>query len=481
MQKVMTFLDRYFLNRTLFKVLFVVMMMITSVPYLHMLVGEYVKFLLVYGYVILAYEVFTKRYFKLFEEKSCFLLVGFCVSYAITILLNRELNFSANVKALAYMFLFFSLFFMTDSDRSIQDLNGEIRLISVIVIICTFILSCVSFVTYAFSISGHYMTANGFIYFGMYDNRLWGVYNANTGSTLNSISILLSVGFLLNHKQKYTLFLNMLNLLLEFCCLVLTGSRAALYALAVILAILAFILCVRRKLQAYGKTKLRTFLLGWVSAAAVALVFLGSVNFAKEGLSYIPSLTSNFIEVIETQQDSDEESEIELKQYELTRIEELEDRAGGIFTGRLDIWKACFSAFKESPIFGVTRENIPEHAIPHLADKLWESNIRIGGPHNIYLCVLVSSGAIGFCLMAVFILNMFVRLLTSVIRQIKTCSIWMVISILLTLLFLIIEFVESRILYQVGIFYVLFWIYSGYAFAFSRRYARKEREVTQFE
>ncbi|MGN0478297.1 MAG: O-antigen ligase family protein [Hominenteromicrobium sp.] len=481
MQKIRTVLDRYLLNRVVFKVLIVVMTMITAVPYLHMRVGGYVKILLAYGYVILAYEALTGKYLKLYREKSSFLLLAFCVSYAVTILLNRELNLSANVKALAYMFLFFSLFFMTDPDRTSEALSREVQVVSMAVIGCTFVLSCVSFATYMFSINGHYLTDNGFIYFGMYDNRLWGVYNANTGSTLNSISILLSIGFLVKRRSILTVLLNAVNILLQFCCLTLTGSRAALYALTVILAALILILCVRRYLHRHDRLTARGFLTGLLAAAAAAVVFLFGVDAAKAGLSYVPSLTSNLSVVITMQENPEEELEFELEQYELTRVEELENREGGIFTGRLDIWKACFAAFRERPLFGTTRENIPDYAIGHLENDLWASNIKVGGPHNIYLCILVSSGLVGFCLMAAFAGNMLVRAVTALLRHIRTCPVWMIISLLLTVMFFIVEFVESRILYQVGIFYALFWIYSGYAFAFAKRCAAEKQEVTQIE
>ena len=65
-------------------------------------------------------------------------------------------------------------------------------------------------------------------------------------------------------------------------------------------------------------------------------------------------------------------------------MEELEDREGGFFNGRASIWKACFEALEESPVFGVGRENIYERAAPYLDGGEWSESLKIGGPH-IYM------------------------------------------------------------------------------------------------
>ena len=52
-----------------------------------------------------------------------------------------------------------------------------------------------------------------------------------------------------------------------------------------------------------------------------------------------------------------------------------------------------------------------------------------------------------------------------------------VISFLLTGVFYVTEFVEARILYQVGIFNVLFWIYCGYMYAFAKLTTEKSERV----
>ena len=105
----------------------------------------------------------------------------------------------------------------------------------------------------------------------------------------------------------------------------------------------------------------------------------------------------------------------------------------------------------------------------------WSESLKIGGPHNIYVCILVSSGALGFCLMMGFFIYTFVKSGLTLLKKITVADMWLFISFLLTGVFYVTEFVEARILYQVGIFNVLFWIYCGYMYAFAKLTTEEKR------
>ena len=473
MHKIIDFADRYILNRMVFKIVFIVAMMITAVPYLHSAVGGYVKFLLAYGFVIVAYELLTKKAYKLIKDKVNIVLAAFCVSYLVTILINRSAHFSDNIKALAYMALFFILFFMMRVDETKEKLLEEIKIVSAVVIGCTFVLSLISLGTYVFSISGEYMTSSGVTYYGMYDNRLWALYNANTGSMLNCISIVLSAGFMLRYRGKISNYvLNGINILIQLTCLILTGSRAAFYALIGILVVGTCFLNLRMYLRKYEKISLKCVLTGVMASVVIVAAFIGTTELMKVPISYVPSVTANLMAHVSG--DSEDEI-IPIERYDLTRMEELEDREGGFFNGRASIWKACFEALEESPVFGVGRENIYERAAPYLDGGEWSESLKIGGPHNIYVCILVSSGALGFCLMMGFFIYTFVKSGLTLLKKITVADMWLFISFLLTGVFYVTEFVEARILYQVGIFNVLFWIYCGYMYAFAKLTTEEKR------
>ena len=150
--------------------------------------------------------------------------------------------------------------------------------------ICAFVISLG---TYVFSISGEYMTSSGVTYYGMYDNRLWGLYNANTGSMLNCISIVLSAGFMLRYRGKISNYvLNGINILIQLTCLVLTGSRAAFYALIGILVVGTCFLNLRMYLRKYEKISLKCVLTGVMAVCCYSGGFYRH-NRADESADFI--------------------------------------------------------------------------------------------------------------------------------------------------------------------------------------------------
>lgn len=454
--------DKYIFNRTVFKCLMMVAVMLTSVPYIHNVLGGYVKVLLVYGFLIIGYEIITRKFFSALRDKTGWLLIAFCASYAVTILININGNFMGDIKNLIYTVLFFSLFFMFTGEKTKEDLLKEIKIVSAVIIICTFFLSVASFITYMFSFSGSYPNNVGIpVYYGMFENRLWGVYNPNTGSTLNCISIVLSIIFIFTDKKRKTRVLNWINILLQYCVLLLTGSRAAHYVLFLILAVLIFFFVINK----VKKVNIKTIGISALSTVVTVVLVSGTGVVLKEGLAYLPGVTNNMIykiSVLTGNAENTEEPEIE--KTELDRIETIEENKGGFFSGRTDIWKACFEEFTESPIFGIGKENIIDRAIENFDDDLWKEHFKQGGTHNIYLCILLATGAVGFLIMAAFAVITLFKVLKVTVKNYNNINFWLLGALLLCIMFYITEFVEARILFQVSTFSVIFWVYCGYMY-----------------
>ena len=85
-------------NPFIFKICILVMTLLTSVPFIHMYLGKYVKIFLLYGILSVIYLVFRKGIRTVFKDKPGVLLIAFCVCYGVTVLLNRSSNFSENAK-----------------------------------------------------------------------------------------------------------------------------------------------------------------------------------------------------------------------------------------------------------------------------------------------------------------------------------------------------------------------------------------------
>lgn len=451
-----------YINRVALKIVFMLTMMLCAIPYVHGVLSPFVKLLLLWGGVSVGADLLTGA--KLVRNKFMLLLIAFCGAYGVTILLNHEAFFANNIKALLYMGVIFVMLYGQDLTLDRETVKKEMRLVSYVFVVMSFLLSLICFATYVFSINTHYTTDEGWKYIGMFENRLWGLYNPNTGSTLATISIVLTVFLWMTRgkKSKWLTAFFITNLCIQSFCLILTGSRTALYVLYIGVAMLVFYLLPLKWLKARS---VKNYLLRIAAAGLAVICVFTSFQVVKTGLSYVPSLTRSIISISTTGE------ELEIEKEELTRLEVEENREGGFLTGRQHLWQAGLKAFLESPIFGVTRENLAERAKGYLISEAWEGTLGTGGLHNIYITILVSSGIIGFVLIAAFTVWSLIKMFSSLYRRKfdgkeRYCFLF---SFVLIALFFVMEMFEARILYRVSLFYIVFWIYYGYAMYFTQK------------
>lgn len=477
-----------------YKVAFIILMMLSAVPFVHEIISPYIRIILVPGILLVLYDLALGGR-KLWKAQGVVILVLFAVSYGITILINRELHFVENAKALLYMGIIFLALYGFDPQMSKERKTMELRIVLSSVVIATFILSSICFFTYLFSYNLTYMDGETPMHIGMYDNRLWGLYNPNTGATLNVMSVMISLIFWESCKTKKILVRTLLgiNMAVQIMCLILTHSRAPILIGIGGIAVYIFFAFARfegwrKKGRRYGKAAL-------VGILTFALLMV-SGNILRSGLSYLPSIITEAVDIGKPDQVQEPEEtsgetkkneavaekeksvETSPKKVDLARKETEEERAGGLLTGRVDLWQAGVQGFLKAPVFGVSRENIYDSCQQYLKDKIWQSSLDVGGLHNIYLTVLVSSGAVGFTILAVFIILTLKKFFRYGFRN-KGLeeNVYFRGIVLLLAQFAGMEMMEARILYRVGIFYVFFFLIYGYAMYF----VQKDEEENKME
>lgn len=461
-----------------YKIAFIILMMLSAVPFIHEIISPYIRIILVPGILLVLYDLaFGGR--KLWKARGLIILILFAISYGITVLLNRDLHFSENVKALLYMGIIFLTLYGYDPQMPEETKTRELRIVLSSVIITTFILSCICFSTYLFSYNITYMDGETPMHIGLYDNRLWGLYNPNTGATLNVMSIMVSLMFWETCKTRKILSRVLLgiNMAVQILCLILTHSRAPMLIGIWGIAVYIFFGFVRYEgLRKKGKRYGKALLIGILTFG----LLLVSENILRSGLSYLPPIITEITDAGKKQQSTesgetkkDENRKTSQKKVDLNRKETEEERAGGLLTGRVDLWQAGIQGFLDKPFFGVARENIYEDCQQYLKDKTWQSSLDVGGLHNIYLTVLVSSGAAGFLILAVFIILTLKKMVRYGLKKRgMEQNAYFRGLVLLLLQFAGMETMEARILYRVGIFYVFFFLIYGYVMY----YAQKDQE-----
>lgn len=478
------------LNPTIFKILILITTLVMQVPFIHSAFGGYVKYVLAFGILVACYEFVTGKFKGAIKDKVNLFLILFVVLYAVTIVLNRSDNFAENIKQLIYMVVFFALLFCVN--------KVDIKVISVVIVIFTFVVSLICLITYCLRIYEWY-TLDSYYYVGKVSLVLWGLYNPNTCGAIAVVSIITSLYLIFSISIK-KLWLKVLaivslitNIVLQYVVLLLSSSRGAFYGLLATLLILSFLAILKNFKRDKFSVIVRVL---FASAFCLLLVFSFTklstfIQTNKDSICVVSEEDANNTEMDTTFENSLEEL---LKKYTssssaldglfrfntLSLTGTLGDATGRYgdlknTAGRDVIWKAGFKTFLEKPIFGWTREGLVEPTVDKIVNTIGQDSGAVagGGLHNLYLTVLCSSGIVGFICLATVIVIVLVRLLKVLIKK-KPIGVELLFSFVTCMYFFVSELVENRILYQVTFFNVVFWIYFGYLYFFTKSELKEE-------
>lgn len=483
--KVHRIIDNYLLTGFNFKTLMIVITMLTAVPYLHYKLGGYVKFVLAYGVLVCIWQFFHKRTYAKLKLKSSVLLCLFAILYSITVFVNKDLYFQQNLQQLIYMVVFFFLMYIDMQMKPVEEVQNEIRRISLLFIVITFVFACICF--YTFLRQFHYLyvvpTSHAYYRFGISENRLWGLYNPNTGSALNVLSILFTLIYtrtVQSNKKRFAYICGAVNVILQYWCMILTDSRTAYYALTIVIALLVGFAAFRKY---ENKGMMKKLLIVAVMMVIVVVLIFTVTDLMEVGLTYLPGIMTSIFGDSFSLGGAEPGGTVHwLKINPISLavnpvdVNRLPDSETDFLTGRTQIWRAGIEVLKDNPIFGIGREGVAYVVPAELEGGIENSlsnDIYTGGLHNVYLTVLVCSGGLGFVVfMAFLFINVFSALKKLLVT--KECNPYLIMTFAVTVFFLISEMFEARILYQVSIFNVLYWCTIGYLFALT---GNKESEV----
>lgn len=495
-------LDKYLFNPTTFKVIMLVATLILAVPYMHHKASGYLKLVLLYGVLICLWQLMQKRFpLKTLKSPPAVFLVLFVVSNLVTVALLRGAGMYESISQLCYMAVFFSLFVILNFQREDDELKKEFVILSYVFTGITYLYSLFGFYSY---LCGMYILyqmppSTEYYRFGVSENRLWGLYNPNMGATLNSISILLSLFIIVRcvkgrkgkeNRARYTvgLIFGILNIVLQYFCLVLTDSRTGNYALVIVLAIiLAYVVYARFTNK--GKSLAQRILVTFIALCVGAALFIVLGMVVEKGLSYLPSICRTVFgddfmwkktgwECYQLVMGSSNSVEINFDFTKLFSANVLEVAQGDLerknttlsfLSGREYLWEAALKVFKDYPIFGITYGNIQDFVIPMLGNCEGVNlvdQIKAGGLHNGYITVLLSSGFVGFALFLITIVYFLVKSLKRILDT-KVINDYQFAALTVCVFLLITEMFEAQLLYRPGIPNVVFWIFAGYLIKFS--------------
>lgn len=424
------------------KYILIITSLLMALPLLNKWMYNMNKIICVWALILVMILFVNDR--KSFKTKEYVVLFFFCLSYLISIFLNRGEHFLNEIVILGYTIMSFFLLTYFSKDKKKDEAVKELVCFAKTIVFITLVFALINVFIYVTQI-GEIVDYSKYKYiYGVVNGQLGGIYNPNTTATLNYISGIISL--ILFNTVKKNKKIHVFNIIVQGLCFSLVQSRGAWICL--LTYILIYFLVIRMSKE---KLKAKKIFLNFVSAILVCVVLCVASRTIRHGLFQV--ITANPNEVVEETNNQQD------------RVKSKESNFNSVSTGRAALWEAVIPAYKESPVLGigfrsiddVLKENLTKHQYIHSAK---------GGLHNIYITVLVSSGAVGLTLFLIFLVFIAVKIINILFS--KECQDYIKLICVFIPVWLIGELVESRIILGINFLTIMFWTLIGYVCLFAK-------------
>lgn len=366
-----------------YKISFILMLMSYRMLFVPKLLPDIVNNIIysafaIVGLLIILVDLMRDR--VCLKAKNSTLLFLFLSVCFITTLLNSQYGIVENFKTIAWMAIYFFIFYSVDYTLDAKFVIKEIKLISVSFLIINAIGVIISLVQYSFNI-GYVVEFTQYNRFqGFIDNRLFGVFtDPNYASVLCVVAMFISFVFIKLLKSKFFKLILILNIILSYMFVILSGSRTANLVLC-FTVMLAVIMFTRLKFKKFKEFK--SIILGIVCFGLIfAMHSPVSIGLTKIAQSIGLSGDSN--------------------DYSLERVDV--EFNSDISNSRFEIWGTGFKMFLDKPVFGIGIRNVSGFAKDNYPESIFVTSPKnYTTVHNVYLQLLTSTGIVGTLVMLAF-------------------------------------------------------------------------------
>lgn len=443
------------MNPFYIKCVWVIIGLLTAVPVVRIHIEHFIKIILVWGLVVLLYLFFSRK--LRLKRVEMILLILFSVSYGVTIIVNFGKHTGEEISLFLYTITFLFLFTWYDKEKDSVQIRKEVLSLFKIIVAITFIFSTICLVMYLTSVQSEIVVGNSIFPIGMWEGRLWGIYNPNTGAVLNYISMIVTVLILQwEKKHKKIAVLYWINFVVQACCFVLTQSRGAKVALYVF--IILYIFFVRKNKVVFKGLKDKVYRA--VIAVVAVIVLNVGCDMALRTLQIVKEVPYRIVYALNGDDNAQQKIK-EKDQLEKRKVDK--SNTASETSGRSDLWKLGIEALSERPAFGIGNQSIDDVLKEGLSQK-WYDNSAKGGLHNIYITVLVSVGALGASILFVY---WAIILWKGLKYELSAKSNFFARQMLVFIpTWLAGDLVESRLVLSTGFVAIIFWIVIGYSMYF---------------
>lgn len=310
------------------------------------------------------------------------------------------------------------------------------KFVSIIFIIASAFIAIIDLIMFVMYYSGRVYIIDHYEPIGMYEGRLWGIFNANITAFIALASILFTVIILMNNNRYKKLMY--INIVLQMHVFILAQSRTMMFIFLILLVY--YISFIKYKL-----------LLLRYKLIITGLVMLIMITIPHIYVSKILYVIPNTIHKINVSNNVDDE-EIQLERNSTTE---------NVSQGRSELWEDSFKVIKKSVLFGNGLRPLYEDAVNNFSDR-WYNVVKLAGVHNIYIMILVVSGLVGLILFLIFVFSTIVKFGKAIF--INTNEDYIKLLMLFILMLFFEELLESRMLYINNYFTLIFWFGVGYCY-----------------
>lgn len=428
-----------------FKITFILWTLVHSLS-----LGQYVTsyaspIIILWGGLLVLKKLLFER--DNFPKKYYILIFAFLLSYVITIIINININLVGNTKTLIWSIIMMIALFINDFNKSKEEIFSDISRVCRVVVIGTLIISAISLLLFFFNITFWVNRVDGrTIPQGYYAARLWGIYvDPNQSCNVAIISMALS-GVLLITKKALNKFILIINIVVQYELIVLSGSRGGEIGLIFFLTCILYLFIEKRmefKIKSKNIRRISSIILGLI----ITIGLISTFKINRRYLSFIPEAIYN----IESCGSGEKNENINIT------VERPDTETSN---GRVELWTDALRLSKQIPIFGVGDRNIMLVA----QEKIPGASITHQYVHNGYLHMLLAGGIVGLTIMMILIIEILVSIIKKIVTKENTNSeyyIYGIISAMLGSMLLTTVFL-TEVFYQNSFTATILWIFMGY-------------------
>lgn len=413
------------------------------------------------------------------RSKNFFMLLVFCVSYALSMLVNIRYGWYTNFRTLIWCGFLFFLVYCYRAEDSIQENERQFKILAVYYILMNAVLSLLSFL---FMITGYsqiyYQEVGPIYYIGFHWGRLYGAYwDANIGAVMSCVGILLSVGLFRMHRSLWIRILLVLNGILEIAYVAFSDSRTGQLCLCAGAAIYIF-------LAVWKQKKLQAAAVCALAGLAAAFLLPVGIKKAYNELAAISTVQSTQATQIQqsmpqaneqTRQSTDAAAESIETQKESTNTDgqtqetaaatpqavgRADEYSGDITNRRSDIWKSAIGVFLTSPVVGVSHNNVLAYVYDKLPDSYLVTNdhMDFDSMHNVFFDILVGQGIIGIIIYLAMAVLFFITIVKNWEKIQQNSSIMCVSCFVILMVMVTASCVMTEIVYVTSPMATIFWM-----------------------